>query len=577
MIVLSSVLHCFAQLPFITKWDLSYAGTGATQIKFGVGTFGTVSYTWQQLTGGSAIGGGSFSGIIATITGLPAGATIRLSINPAHFTGFNFVYSGLDNNRLVDVEQWGTVAWGSMWGAFFSCSNLYNITAVDLPNLNGVTSMKEMFEYCYNLNGPSNINNWNTSTITNMSRMFNGASAFNQPIGNWNTSAVTDMNNMFNNAYAFNQPIDSWNTAAVTNMQLMFYGTQVFNQSIGSWNTSAVTDMCGTFASTFVFNQPIDSWNTSSVTDMSYMFSQAHAFNQPIGSWNTASVINTRYMFSQTNAFNQPIGSWDLSADTSMFRMFFSATAFNQPLGSWNTIAVTNMSQMFYWANTFNQFIDNWNTTAVTNMSAMFTGAPAFNQPIGNWNTSSVISMNSMFSSAYSFNQSLANWNLSSSIDLNYMLMNCGIDCFNYSATLVGWNANTNTPNGLHLDANTQYDTSAAAARLNLITTKGWTISNDIATGTSCLSTVGYSLIANQQSTIDIYPNPFTLQTTIIFNQEQKNTTIKITDLLGKEIKTINFTGKQLVIDKAEMKAGVYFLQTIDDKKNITNNKIIIQ
>ncbi len=79
------------------------------------------------------------------------------------------------------------------------------------------------------------------------------------------------------------------------------------------------------------------------------------------------------------------------------------------------------------------------------------------------------------------------------------------------------------------------------------------------------------------QETISIYPNPFTSQTTINFSAEQKNTTIKITDLLGKEIKTINFTGRQLVIDKAEMKAGIYFVQTTDEKKNITNNKIIIQ
>ena len=74
-----------------------------------------------------------------------------------------------------------------------------------------------------------------------------------------------------------------------------------------------------------------------------------------------------------------------------------------------------------------------------------------------------------------------------------------------------------------------------------------------------------------------IYPNPFTTETTITFGEEQKNTTIKITDLLGKEIKTINFTGKQLVIDKGVMQAGIYFVQTTDEKKNLTNKKIIIQ
>ncbi len=76
---------------------------------------------------------------------------------------------------------------------------------------------------------------------------------------------------------------------------------------------------------------------------------------------------------------------------------------------------------------------------------------------------------------------------------------------------------------------------------------------------------------------LTIFPNPFTSLTTITFSDEQKNTTIKITDLLGKEIKTINFTGRQLLIEKGEMKAGIYFVQTTDEKKNVTNKKIIIQ
>jgi len=81
----------------------------------------------------------------------------------------------------------------------------------------------------------------------------------------------------------------------------------------------------------------------------------------------------------------------------------------------------------------------------------------------------------------------------------------------------------------------------------------------------------------NNNSGITISPNPFTSETTISFNELQKNTTIKIMDAIGKEIKTINFTGKQLVIEKGEMSKGIYFLQITDEKKNIVNKKIIIQ
>lgn len=91
------------------------------------------------------------------------------------------------------------------------------------------------------------------------------------------------------------------------------------------------------------------------------------------------------------------------------------------------------------------------------------------------------------------------------------------------------------------------------------------------------IGTVGTSAIENQQSIITIFPNPFTEQTTIAFSQEQKNTTIKITDIIGKEIKTINFSGKLCTIEKGTMNAGVYFVRIEDENKNIVNRKIIVQ
>jgi Secretion system C-terminal sorting domain len=87
---------------------------------------------------------------------------------------------------------------------------------------------------------------------------------------------------------------------------------------------------------------------------------------------------------------------------------------------------------------------------------------------------------------------------------------------------------------------------------------------------------IGIEEIENKNS-LNIYPNPFTSQTTIFFNEQQTNTSIKITDVLGQEIRTTNFTGRQLTIDKAEMKEGIYFVQTTDEQKHICNKKIIIQ
>jgi surface protein len=461
---------------FITRWNLATAGSGATQLSIGTATSGTVNYYWQQVTGGTATGSGSFSGSTLTITGLPTGATIRLGIYPTNFQRIN-INNGADRSRLLDVEQWGSTVWTSMEQAFRDCNNL-NITASDIPVLTSCTSMHQMFQRCATLNGPTNINSWNTSAVTNMVEMFEQATLFNQNIGSWNTAAVTNMAEMFRVAIAFNQNIGSWNTGAVTNMTRMFSEAAAFNQNIGSWNTGAVTNMSSMFQQASSFNQNIGSWNTSAVTTMNSMFQNATVFNQNIGSWTTSAVTTMNSMFTSAITFNNggssTINNWNTGVVTDMSFMFFQATAFNQNIGNWNTGAVTNMRQMFYLASAFNQNIGSWNTAAVTNMSDMFLNATAFNQNLGNWT-------------------------LNATVNLSNMLNNSGMDCSNYSATLVGWNSNPSCPTGRTLGATGRtYGPQATAARANLVGAKGWTITGDTpfavgaasSTQTLCINTV---------------------------------------------------------------------------------------
>jgi surface protein len=121
-----------------------------------------------------------------------------------------------------------------MDSAFEGCGNL-NITATDVPDLSGVTSMNQMFRFCSTLDGPSNINSWDVTSVTNMAELFSGASAFNQDIGGWVTSSVTNMVSMFFGASSFNQDIGSWDTELVIFMGAMFRDATSFNQKIGGW------------------------------------------------------------------------------------------------------------------------------------------------------------------------------------------------------------------------------------------------------------------------------------------------------------------------------------------------------
>ncbi len=63
---------------------------------------------------------------------------------------------------------------------------------------------------------------WDTSSVSTMTQMFQGATAFNQPIGAWVTSSVTTMGDMFGGATSFNSDISGWDTSSVSTMTQCF-------------------------------------------------------------------------------------------------------------------------------------------------------------------------------------------------------------------------------------------------------------------------------------------------------------------------------------------------------------------
>ncbi len=161
------------------------------------------------------------------------------------------------------------------------------------------------------------------------------SSTYGSPIGTWCVGGVTDMNRMFEGATSFNQDIGGWNVSAVTDMSFMFYEATSFNQDISGWDVSKVTSMAALFWGADAFNQDIGGWDTSSVTDMGGMFCLSNSFNQDIGGWDTSSVTRINQMFLSAESFNQDISSWDVSSVTRMNNMFTDATSFNQDLCRW--------------------------------------------------------------------------------------------------------------------------------------------------------------------------------------------------------------------------------------------------
>ena len=207
-----------------------------------------------------------------------AGPIVTVSIS-----GTMRQYGGdIDQQGLISVDNWGLRhGLTSLRGALRETSS--NLTSVS-PNMpSTVTDLSEMFKgssavvdlsametgnitsmfrmfYGFSGNGVTGLNNWDVSSVTNMSFMFREASSFNQPIGDWDVSSVTDMSYMFREAISFNQPIGDWDVSSVTNMSFMFHEAISFNQPIGDWDVSSVTNMNSVFSQSPTFQQDISSW-----------------------------------------------------------------------------------------------------------------------------------------------------------------------------------------------------------------------------------------------------------------------------------------------------------------------------
>lgn len=489
--------------PFFIDW-----GDG-TIIRYS-SSFAFISYTYQyhgtytiRVIGATSFG--NYEGVPANVNKFTALlSTGKATINAATFRQWG---------SLRQVPQ-SPVLGSDLTGLFYSSG--FNLD-IGSWNMSNVTTFYDMFAYgSFNNGGSYTIKNWNTSSATNMTTMFVGNTAFNQPLDNWNVRKVTSFISMFNSATNFNGSLSGWAPGADTagtNCTSMFQdATNFIGDGLNSWTTSNITNMNSMFNRVSKFNQPLNNWNVAKVTDFSYMFQNTSSFNSSLSGWSlgtsTTASIPCVSMF-QSSAFNQPINDWNVSRVTNMQQMFTSSS-FNQPINNWNVSNVTNMQQMFQ-TSAFNQNLDSWGVSKVTNMNNMFLGS-SFNGSVSGWIPGSGCNCSSMFQGssftgsgldtwdatklgnisfmfAYNNNASsiapkIVNWNLCNCTNMTGLFFFVNMGNNNYDNILNSWSvAVTGNPiknwatNLTPHFGNAKYTAAGSAARASLIS-YGWTITD---------------------------------------------------------------------------------------------------
>ncbi len=229
------ICHGMIAQSFVTTWKTDNPGSSnSTTITIPLnGT--NITVDWGD--------GNSETGLSGPISHTYDGAdTYTVSISG----GVNFIRfdGGGDAKKLLTIEEWGDIAWTSFQDAFRGCSNL-QVTATDAPDLSGVTVLRRIFNDCISLT--SDLNNWNTGTITDMRFAFAGTREFNGDISSWDVSKVTQFGFMFADAWDFNGDISNWtiNTSSLVNMTNMFSAAGTFDRSLANWDISQVTNLSG--------------------------------------------------------------------------------------------------------------------------------------------------------------------------------------------------------------------------------------------------------------------------------------------------------------------------------------------
>jgi len=92
------------------------------------------------------------------------------------------------------------------------------------------------------------------------------------------------------------------------------------------------------------------------------------------------------------------------------------------------------------------------------------------------------------------------------------------------------------------------------------------------------ITLVSTETISKDNISVQIYPNPFDNETTVMVNGKDFNTlSLSIFDSSGRVVKEITGSGNQIQVNKEKLTQGIYFFKLSSEGEWIQSGKIIVK
>ncbi len=155
---------------------------------------------------------------------------------PYPVTSINGMFNGCNKITEIDLNNWDTSLITDMSSAFAGCTNL-EVLKIDNWDTSNVTTLNHTFSGCEKLSALT-ISNWNVSNVTDLGNTFDNCSSLTTlNLDNWDVRLVATMDNIFAGCGKLTTLNVRWsNMLPGTNINTAFYKcNQLTNLDLTTW------------------------------------------------------------------------------------------------------------------------------------------------------------------------------------------------------------------------------------------------------------------------------------------------------------------------------------------------------